>query len=173
MLGSTAAWIRVLDEWPQPHLRSALWLGLAVGLTLGIRIGGIILAVYFALTVVAVVLSGRGGTSATDKLANASRAGLRLVPALPVAIAVLVPAWPWVALAPGNLLEAIVYLGKFPYTADTIFLGQRYPAPAVPLAYWPTLLAFQLTEIMPGGARRRAPVCSASSRPTSDAAWAS
>ena len=151
MLGSIAAWIRVLDEWPRPHLRSALWLGLAVGLTLGIRIGGIILAVYFALTVVAVVLSGRGGTSATDKLANASRAGLRLVPALPLAIAVLVPAWPWVALAPGNLLEAIVYLGKFPYTADTIFLGQRYPAPAVPLAYWPTLLAFQLTEVILAG----------------------
>jgi hypothetical protein len=51
----------------------------------------------------------------------------------------------------GNLLEAIVYLGKFPYTADTIFLGQRYPAPSVPLAYWPTLLVFQLTEIMLAG----------------------
>jgi hypothetical protein len=137
-VGAIAAWIRVLDEWPRPYLRSALWLGLAVGLTLGMRIGRIILVVYFSLTVVAVVLSGRGGTSAADKLAKASRAGLRLMPALPLAMAVLVPAWPWVALAPGNLLEAIVYLGIFPHTADTIFLGQRYPAPAVPLAYCPT-----------------------------------
>ena len=63
-------------------------------------------------------------------------------------IAALVPAWPWVALAPGNFLDAIAYLGQFPYAADTIFAGQRVPAPGVPLAYWPTLLALQLTEVM-------------------------
>ena len=156
MLGSIAAWIRVLDEWPRPSLGSALWLGLAVGLTLGIRIGGIILVVYFALTVVAVVLSARGGTSATDKLANTVRAGLRLLPALPLAIAVLVPAWPWVALAPGNLLEAIVYLG--------VSLHRRHdlPRPALPGTVRAAGILADLAGVPAdrdhaGGARCRAP----------------
>jgi hypothetical protein len=69
------------------------------------------------------------------------------LPGLPVLLLVLVPAWPWVALAPGHLLEAIAYLSQFPYAADTLFAGQRYPAPAVPVTYWPTLLVLQLPEI--------------------------
>ena len=59
------------------------------------------------------------------------------VAVLPALRIVLIPVWPWVALAPGNFFEAIGYLDRFPYSADTIFAGQRYPAPAVPLAYWP------------------------------------
>ena len=147
MLASVAAWIRVLDEWPRPGLRSAALLGLAVGLTLGVRVGGVLVAFYFLLTLIPLLVLDR----APSRWRDAVRACLRLLPALPVAALVLIPAWPWVALAPGHLFEAIAYLGKFPYTADTIFAGQRYPAPAVPLAYWPTLLALQLTEIMLAG----------------------
>ena len=79
---------------------------------------------------------------------------IRLLPALPGGAS---RCWcrlgPGSALAPGNLLDAIVYLGQFPYTADTIFAGQRYPAPAVPLAYWPTLLVAAADRDHAGGAR--------------------
>ena len=148
MLAAVAAWIRILDEWPRPRFGSVALLGLAVGLTLGIRVGGVLLAAYFALTLGTLLLQEKELAGWAGATASLGTGLIRLLPALPVAIAVLVPAWPWVALAPGNLIDAIVYLRQFPYTADTILAGQRYPAPAVPLAYWPTLLVLQLSEIM-------------------------
>lgn len=151
MLASLSIWVRCLEEWPEPRLRSALLLGLAVGLTLGVRVGGIMLGLIVAPSLVLLLAADarRCGWSAAARAA--AGAALRLLPALPVALAVLLPAWPWVALAPGNFLEAIGYLNRFPYSADTIFAGQRYPAPAVPLDYWPTLLALQLPEVVLAG----------------------
>ena len=148
MLAAVAVWVRVLAEWPRPRVSSAMLLGLAVGLTLGIRVGGVILAAYFALSLAVLLLEERQ-QSGWIGAARSLRQGVpHLLVSLPVAILVLVPAWPWVALAPGNFVAAIGYLSQFPYTADTIFAGQRYPAPAVPLGYWPTLLALQLSEVL-------------------------
>ncbi|MFO1072215.1 MAG: hypothetical protein U1E17_05930 [Geminicoccaceae bacterium] len=48
MIAAIAVWCRILAEWPQPRRSSALLLGLALGLTFGIRIGGIILFAYGA-----------------------------------------------------------------------------------------------------------------------------
>jgi hypothetical protein len=151
MLASVAAWVRVLGEWPRPSLCSAALLGLTVGLTLGVRVGGVLLAAYFALTLIAWVWGERRRASWPASLRGLALGAARLLPALPVAAAVLVPAWPWVALAPGNFLDAVAYLGRFPYTADTVFAGQRYPAPAVPLLYWPGMLAVQLPEVVLAG----------------------
>ena len=151
MAAALLACIRCLDQWPRPKLGSALLLGLTVGLTLGIRIGGVLLALYFAAALLLRIgadLRSQGRAAVIDALPGGL---LRLLPALPAALLALVPAWPWVALAPGHLLEALAYLSRFPYTADTIFAGQRYPAPAVPIVYWPTLLALQLPEIMLAG----------------------
>jgi hypothetical protein len=147
MLASVYAWTRCLEEWPRPRLRTALLLGLAVGLTMGIRIGGVLLGAYFAVPFL--LLTGlearRLGIAPAARRLGGGVA--RLLPAVPVTFLVLLPAWPWVMLAPGNFLEAVAYLGHFPYGADTIFAGQRYPADAVPASYWPTLLALQLTEV--------------------------
>jgi hypothetical protein len=151
MLAALAAWIGVLAEWPRPRLRSSVLLGLAVGLTLGIRVGGVLLAAYFALSLFPLLLETRRRSRWPGVAASLGTGALHLLPALPVTVAVLVPAWPWVALAPGHFLDAIAYLGQFPYSADTIFAGQRYPAPAVPLAYWPTLLVLQLPEVFLAG----------------------
>lgn len=150
-LGSIAAWLRCLEEWPRPRPGSALLLGLAVGLTLGVRIGGVVLAVPFAAPLLALALADARARGARAAIGALARGLARLWPALPALLAVLIPAWPWVALAPGNLAEALAYLSRFPYTADTIFAGRRYPAPAVPASYWPTLLVVQLTEVMLAG----------------------
>jgi hypothetical protein len=151
MLGAVLVWLRCIEEWPRPRLRTALLLGLAVGLTLGVRVGGVLLAVYIAPSLLLLTVDQarcQGIAAATWGLLEGA---LRLVPAGVAAVAVLVPAWPWVALAPGNFLAAIDYLSHFPYAADTIFAGRRYPAPAVPVHYWPTLLVLQLPEIVLGG----------------------
>ena len=151
MLGSLAMWVQCLDEWPRPRLRSALLLGLAIGLTLGVRVGGVMLGLFLLPSLALLVVTDAQLQGWTAAARSALGAGVRLLPALPAALVVLIPAWPWVALAPGNFVEAIGYLSHFPYSADTIFAGRRYPAPAVPLGYWPTLLLLQLPEIMLAG----------------------
>lgn len=151
VLGSLLVWARALEEWPRPHLGTALLLGLAVGLTLGVRVGGVILAVPFGASLALLTWRGARRRGAPAALRELAAGAARLLPGLPVLAGVLVPAWPWVALAPGNLLEALGYLSHFPYTADTIFAGRRYPAFALPAAYWPTLLALQLPEVVLAG----------------------
>ena len=151
MLAALVAWLRCVDEWPRPRLPSALLLGLTVGLTLGIRVGGIMLGLFLAPALILLVQADARRLGWSGAAGATAGAVMRLLPALSVALAVLIPVWPWVALAPGNFFEAIGYLNRFPYTADTIFAGQRYPAPAVPLSYWPTLLAFQLPEMVLAG----------------------
>ncbi|MFO1075775.1 MAG: glycosyltransferase family 39 protein [Geminicoccaceae bacterium] len=151
MIAAIAVWCRILAEWPQPRRSSALLLGLALGLTFGIRIGGIILFAYGAAPLLIWLLLEARERGPLPALRDLAAGLLALWPALPVAVPVLVLAWPWVALAPGNLLEAVGYLSHFPYDADTVFAGTRYPAEAVPACYWPTLLGLQLTEIMLAG----------------------
>ena len=151
MLAALVAWLRCVDEWPRPRLPSALLLGLTVGLTLGIRVGGIMLGLFLAPSLFLLVQADARRLGWSGAAGATAGAVVRLLPALSVALAVLIPVWPWVALAPGNFFEAIGYLNRFPYSADTIFAGQRYPAPAVPLSYWPTLLALQLPEVVLAG----------------------
>jgi hypothetical protein len=146
MLASVLAWARCLEEWPRPGLRTALFLGLAVGLTMGIRVGGVLLGAYFAVPFLALTLIEARRLGPAAAMRRLGGGVLRLLPAAPVALAVLLPAWPWIMLAPGNFLEAIAYLGHFPYGADTIFAGRLYPAEAVPARYWPTLLLLQFSE---------------------------
>ena len=151
MIAAIAVWTRILAEWPRPRRSSALLLGLALGLTFGIRIGGIILFAYGAVPLLLWLAQEARTTGLAPALRRLATGLLALWPAVPVAVPVMIVAWPWVALAPGNLLEAIGYLSRFPYDADTVFAGRRYPAEAVPTLYWPTLLGLQLTEIALAG----------------------
>lgn len=148
VLATILVWGRCLDEWPKPRLTTALLLGLALGLTLGVRIGGVLVAIYLApsLLVLTAMHARRHGPLEAASVLGTSL--VRLATALPVLLVVMIASWPWVVLAPGNLVEALTYLSRFPYTADTIFAGHRYPAPAVPAAYWPTLLLLQMPEVI-------------------------
>ena len=61
MLAAVAAWIRLPRRVAAAALGSAALLGLAVGLTLGIRVGGVLLAAYFALTLLPVAAGDGAG----------------------------------------------------------------------------------------------------------------
>lgn len=151
MLASVLAWTRCLEEWPRPRLRTALLLGLAVGLTMGIRVGGVLLGAYFGVPFLVLAAADArllGPGAAARRLGGGV---VRLLPAVPATLLVLLPAWPWVMLDWRNFLAALAYLGHFPYGADTIFAGRLYPAEALPALYWPTLLALQLSEVALAG----------------------
>ena len=109
MLAALLAWVRCLDQWPRPTLGSALLLGLAVGLTLGIRVGGILLGLYFGARPCCCAPSPICASGGLDRRHRRSLRGAVCACSRPCLrrCSVLIPAWPWVALAPGHLVEAL------------------------------------------------------------------
>jgi hypothetical protein len=151
MLAALLAWLRCLDDWPHPRLGNVLLLGLALGLALGVRVAGVLFAatIAFSILVLAAAQTRREGCAAAWRTGLGG--SLQLLPAIPAALVVMAPVWPWVALAPGNFFDAIAYFGHFLYDGDVLFAGRRYPSLAVPITYWPTLLALTLPEAMLAG----------------------
>lgn len=139
---------RLLEEWPRPRLSTVLGLGLATGLALGVRIGG--LAAPLPLLPPLLLLSWREARRAGAGTALASAAGgvVRLLPAAAVAIPVTLLAWPWIALGPDNLLEVVRHFAALDFPVPVLFDGTVVPATEAPRAYLPELLALKLPELV-------------------------
>ena len=141
---------RVVQELPRPRLSLALWLGAALGLTLGMRVGGLLAAIYlgagiavwFALR----LRRGRAGFAA-DLLATVRA----LAPALLVAYALMGLFWPWSVFAPLNPLRALEAFSHFTYTIDTILAGEEMKMYEVPASYLPIYLVLKLPLVVLGG----------------------
>ncbi len=66
-----------------------------------------------------------------------------------VAMAVAYLSWPYLWSAPvSHFMETLQTMSKFPNTGETLFNGNLYPADQLPLTYFPTFIALQLTEPM-------------------------
>jgi len=134
---------RVVERLPRPPLATTLWLGVALGLTLGLRVGGLLAVAYLAAAV--------GGWFALrlwrrrdGALRDLGRALAALAPAAAVAYALMVLCWPWAAFAPLNPLRALQAFSQFSYAIDTMFDGAQMKMYAVPAAYLPVYLGLKL-----------------------------
>jgi hypothetical protein len=137
---------RIASDLPQPKLRHVLWFGVAAGATLGLRFGGVLGALYLAITVLAhaaLTVRQLGWRTAAG---NTLRATLALLPAVPVALAVTGFFWPWAILSPLNPVDAVARLTEWPFR--TVFGGHDYPANQLPLAYLPWYLAIKIPEVV-------------------------
>lgn len=134
---------RVLERLPKPPLASTLWLGVAIGVTLGLRVGGLLAVVY--------VVVAAGGWFALrvrrrreGALRELAQAALALAPAAAAAYALMALCWPWAAFAPLNPLRALQAFSHFNYAIDTKFAGAEMKMYAVPATYLPVYLALKL-----------------------------
>ncbi|WP_157879173.1 glycosyltransferase family 39 protein [Pararhodospirillum photometricum] len=137
----------VLRDWPRPSFVLIGGLGLALGLMLGTRIGGLILGPPLVLALVARALGDAGPGRWGRALGQAVGMAGRLLLALPVAALVMAVVWPWVALGPTHLIEAMDVFSRFPFYALLPFHGLLVPTTDLPASYLPTLLALKLPEI--------------------------
>jgi hypothetical protein len=139
--------LRVLEELPVIRWRSAALFGLAFGLTISVRVGGFLALVFLAVPV-ALWLAGR----AREGIAALARDALRIVgsllPALPVAYAVMIALWPWAALSPLNPLRALMMFSSFPFDASVLFEGKLISAKALPASYLPVQIALRSPEVL-------------------------
>lgn len=143
--------VRVVPLLPRPPFPVLIKLGAAVGVTMGVRVGGLLLLCELGLLL---ALDGAWRTIA------ARRASL-LIPAawtgfgrvfLPVALVaypVMLLFWPWGQTGPiENPLRALAFFSHQTFPFPTLFDGRFVPASDLPWTYLPTYIALALPELI-------------------------
>lgn len=144
--------LRVAQMFPRFSLPWALGLGVVLGLTLGIRVGGVLLVGYMGLLFLFHLAwrPGRAGSKSTSA---------DLLGGVKFALAVLVPAyvvmlifWPWALLNPiSGVIAALQETVNFKYNLAVLFAGEQVEPINLPTSYWPIYLGIKLPEVMVAG----------------------
>jgi hypothetical protein len=151
MMGATLFLIRIARSLPSPRAGDIAAFGLLAGAALGIRVLGLLLVVY---TGVAIVLYlprpwlGHGRA----RWRFVIESSLRLLPALLLAYVIMIPAWPWAALAPLNPIRGLLAFSEFHYTIRTILAGQVYEMANTPRLYVPIYILIRVPLLTLSGA---------------------
>jgi hypothetical protein len=143
--------VRILPSLPRPPWALLLKMGLAIGLALGVRVGGLLFLCYLGLLL---GLSAVWQGIAARSLILVVTAGLTslwrvLLPVLAVAFAVMLLFWPWGQQDPiGHSLRALAFFSHDSFPFYTLFDGQFVPASNLPWEYLPVYILLALPEIV-------------------------
>ena len=148
---STYYMIRIVTTLPRPPLRTLAKLGAAIGMTMGVRIGGLLLICYLGLLL---ALDGIWRAAAAKRIGVlASTAWVSFwrvfVPVAGIAYPVMLLFWPWAQTDPiENPLRALAFFTHQSFPFYTLFDGQFVPANDLPWTYLPTYIALALPELV-------------------------
>ena len=151
MVWGTYYLVRLVPALPRPPLQLVAKLGAAIGLALGVRVGGLLLVCYLG---VLLVVSAAWQAAAARRPWLLVEFGLTslwwvLLPAVLVAYPIMLMCWPWAQTDPlVNPWGALAHFSHFYYSLSTLFAGRLVPASDVPWAYLPTYIAFNVTELV-------------------------
>jgi hypothetical protein len=142
--------MRAVSELPQGNDGAALGLGVALGATMGVRIGGVVLISYLAILLVLHFIWLRGRANSSLGLAAAIR-----ILMCQVAIVVLVScvftfalwpsAWPMMF---DKAVIALLVTARFKFDVALLFQGETLSSLALPATYLPGYFAVKLPEIV-------------------------
>jgi len=136
---------------PRPPLRLVIKFGVVVGMTMGVRVGGLIILCDLGLLL---AVDGLWRTIATRRpflmIECAWIAFWRvLFPAVVFAYPVMLLFWPWGQTDPiENPLRALAFFSHQTFPFSTLFAGQFVRASDLPWAYLPTYIAIALPELV-------------------------
>lgn len=141
---------RIVPTLPRPPLSLAVKLGIAVGLSLGVRVGGLLLVAYAGLAGTLFCLWRIAETRRVSVGLKEARIGLAtaFLPMLVVAYPVMLLFWPWAQLDP--IRNPFVSLADFSHEIfpfPTLFAGRYVPAEDLPWEYLPTFVVLALPEL--------------------------
>jgi hypothetical protein len=143
--------VRVLPELPRPRLALVLQLGLACGLTLGVRVGGLLLLGYLGLLLGLYTL-WRGVETRQVKtfFAEGVLCAYRVfLPVLLVAYPIMLVFWPWAQQSPiEHPLAALATFSHQTFPFRTLFAGHYFPATDLPWTYLPVHILLALPELI-------------------------
>ena len=143
--------VRIVMVLPRPPLRLLVKFGTVVGMTMGVRVGGLMLLCYLTLLL---AVDGVWRTIVTRRVSvlmeSASTAFWRaLFPAVVVAYPVMLLFWPWGQTDPiENPLRALAFFSHQTFPFSTLFDGRFVPASDLPWTYLPTYIALALPELV-------------------------
>jgi len=139
----------LIADLPRPRLRHALWFGTILGLTAGIRVGAFFILFYFfgAVAVYLVATARQQGWRAAARDLRSTVFGL--LPAAPLAYAIMAVFWPWSVMSPLNPLLAVAQLTSFSILTELD--NEFYRATELPFDYLPVYVAIKIPEITLAG----------------------
>ncbi|MBX6366617.1 MAG: glycosyltransferase family 39 protein [Rhodospirillales bacterium] len=147
---STYYMVRIAPRLPAPPLALAVKFGVAAGLGLGVRVGGLLLFCYLGLLLTLWTLwrlaeHRDGRRLVADAWGGFSRV---LLPAAAVSYPVMLLCWPWAQLDPiDNPLRALSFFTHETFPFKTIFWGKYFPATDLPWTYLPVHLVLKTPEL--------------------------
>ncbi len=135
--------VRVMSTLPRVPLRLALWTGFAIGMTLAIRVGGLMLFGYLGLVMLASFRSFRPRWERVKGLA------VSFVTIGAPAWAVMLLFWPWAQSRPLTApFEAFEVMSHFTWRGTVLFAGREIHATQIPRLYETQWLFITLPEIL-------------------------
>ena len=143
--------VRIVSLLPRPPLRALIKFGVVVGMTMGVRVGGLMILFYFGLLL---AVDGLWRTIATRRtfllIESAWVAFWRvLFPAVVFAYPVMLLFWPWGQTDPiENPVRALAFFSHQTFPFSTLFAGQFVRASDLPWTYLPTHIALALPELV-------------------------
>lgn len=147
---STYYMVRIAPRLPAPPLALAAKFGVAAGLGLGVRVGGLLLFCYLGLLLTLWTLWRLAEHRDWRRLVADAWGGFSrvLLPAAAVAYPVMLICWPWAQLDPiDNPLRALSFFTHETFPFKTIFWGQYFPATDLPWTYLPAHLVLATPEL--------------------------
>jgi hypothetical protein len=143
--------VRLVPALPRPSLKLVAKLGVAIGMALGVRVGGLLLVCYLGLLLTLFVLwraaeTRRPAALVADGFTTFYRV---LLPAMLVAYPVMLLFWPWAQAHPiEHPLRSLAFFTHESFPFRTLFDGQYVPAWDLPWTYLPTYIVLALPELV-------------------------
>jgi tetratricopeptide (TPR) repeat protein len=138
--------LKSMDAFPNVHWKTALLTGTVIGATVGIRIAGAILVLYY---VVAFLMFASPWSKNSPSPFNWRSARRSTTIVGGVAYLVMIVCWPWVHLNPfARPFKALTMISDFPFSITTRFEGQVYDSADIPWHYAPKWLLISLPEFL-------------------------
>ncbi|HWK86054.1 MAG TPA: hypothetical protein VNQ34_00945 [Xanthobacteraceae bacterium] len=145
------ALVRAFDEYPKPRVSTIVIFALALGLTVGTRIIGLIAAAFAGIGLLFLAAGEWREQGLRPALSRALHFCGWLALALPLAYAVMGLIWPWSVRAPLNPIHALEYFSHFwekPWRE--MYDGVPTPILDMPRTYLPKLCFLKFPEIFIG-----------------------
>src|SRR5580704_6484617 len=143
--------IRLIPVLPSPPLRLVIKLGVATGLAMAVRIGGLLLLCYLGLLLASFAL---WQAIAARRIRVLIETGWNIfwrvfLPTVAIAYPLMLVFWPWAQSAPiDHPLSALAVFSHEIFQAKTLFDGQLLSAYTLPWTYLPTYIGLALPELI-------------------------
>jgi hypothetical protein len=150
MIWSLYYMARLGDALPRPQPALLVKLAVALGLTLGMRVGGVIAFIYLAVMLGAVLLM----QVQAEGLRHAVRQGWQMTwrvvaPVAALAYLVMLLCWPWAQQDPlRNPFFALQLFAHIKWDINVLFEGRLVNSLSLPADYLPVYMAVKLPEIV-------------------------